>query len=45
MSLKKVTVLVDTEVENDRLKKAFLDCGLVDIKYVKVEDEDERYEH
>ena len=38
---KKIIVIADTEASNEDLKKAFLSCGLVDIKSVEVEDEKE----
>lgn len=37
--IKTIIVVCDTEASNEALKKAFENCGLIDIKYVEVKDE------
>ncbi len=38
MSRKQIIIETETDAPNERLRKAFLDCGLLDIISVKVED-------
>ena len=38
MARKKITVICETEASDEKLRKAFVDCGLLDIRSVEVKD-------
>jgi len=38
MARKRITIVIETLASDDALRKAFLKCGLVDIRFIEIEE-------